>query len=666
MAPDETDIDIEDNEQTPKDCARGLRKYLFLMAFVVVCTLVGMAWYQLRTPGPPGFAAGRGGPVARPAAGAGAGAGPAPLAGPPAPLAEPGQGRRAEVMARPVAFAGTPGDFATIAAQLRGSIVAIGRAQPDIMAGRVAGVPVDPAPAAKDAVPASPPDGALQFATPTVGAMLDSIGTGMVVRNDGYILTNYHVVRGGNAMVVTVFDETGAVRYPAEVIKLDASVDLALVKVQPQAPLVPVVLGDSDQVRIAEEVIAIGSPFGLDMTVSRGIVSARRKSLVIEGTTHRDLLQTDAAINQGNSGGPLVNRAGEVIGVNTAIYTPTGAFSGVGFAIPSNQARRFLLDELDRLPEAAATAVGVPAALPGPAPRPGVGMAGPPILAGVTPLHRDGRETMDCAICHQIIPRPGAAAQGRPVAGGGVSFARPPASAALNVAMPSLPAAGEPAGAGGGGIRVLGAAILPVTAAMAPQLAQPEGKGVAVTEVTPGTEAADAGLQAGMVIEKVNGRRIRAPRDLWAMVQRCRAGEGLRLSVVQGGTRQELRLPVMSRPGAPLSMPVAGTGPAVAAPAPKVPTEFSWKGLEIETFAPFLPPGAPAGSRLQGAVIAEVVAGSPAQRIGLQAGDIVLEIGGWPTASAAQANQAIQAQTGKVEIPMRMARNNREFFVVMP
>ena len=101
-------------------------------------------------------------------------------------------------------------------------------------------------------------------------------------------------------------------------------------------------LGNSDDVRVADGVIAIGSPFGLEQTVSHGIVSAVRKSMVIEEVTHTNLIQTDAAINQGNSGGPLIAKNGAVIGINTAIYTPTGAFAGIGFAVSSNNVRMFL------------------------------------------------------------------------------------------------------------------------------------------------------------------------------------------------------------------------------------------------------------------------------------------------------------------------------------
>ena len=116
----------------------------------------------------------------------------------------------------------------------------------------------------------------------------------------------------------------------------DLENDIAVLKIYPRTPLPTVVLGDSDMVRVADRVLAVGSPFGLEQTVTAGIISDDSRDLVIEGQIYKDMIQTDAAINRGNSGGPLINMKGEVIGINTAIYAPTGVFTGVGFAIPIN------------------------------------------------------------------------------------------------------------------------------------------------------------------------------------------------------------------------------------------------------------------------------------------------------------------------------------------
>ena len=225
------------------------------------------------------------------------------------------------------------GGFADIASKLRNSVVNI-----EARIGGAGQTTETPAPKAKPNVRFAKPF------SPLSTRPMDNIGSGIIVRDDGYILTNYHVVRGAVAVFVTVFDDLTTERYQADVVKVDEPIDLALLKITAKSPLVPASLGDSDRIRVADEVIAIGSPFGLGQTVSRGIVSAMHKSLVIEGILRKDLIQTDAAINTGNSGGPLVHENGTVIGINTAIYTPTGAFAGVGFAVPSNHVITFVGD----------------------------------------------------------------------------------------------------------------------------------------------------------------------------------------------------------------------------------------------------------------------------------------------------------------------------------
>ena len=169
------------------------------------------------------------------------------------------------------------------------------------------------------------------------------LGSGIVLDTDGNILTNYHVVQGAQQLEVTLFDESTA---SATVVGTDPSGDLAVIKADfSGVTLTPATLGDSDQIRIGESVIAIGNPFGLDGTVTEGIVSGLDRTLAEQQNRPlRELIQTDAAINPGNSGGPLVNYNGEVIGINTALENPTGAdvFAGIGYAIPVNAAKTAL------------------------------------------------------------------------------------------------------------------------------------------------------------------------------------------------------------------------------------------------------------------------------------------------------------------------------------
>ncbi len=162
-------------------------------------------------------------------------------------------------------------------------------------------------------------------------------GTGFIVDRKGYIITNHHVVEKADRIKVRL---NGAdLEYRGRVIGYDSETDLAVLKIDTKEPLVPVEIGNSDSVQVGDWVIAIGSPFGLQATVTAGIISAERTSRDLPGANEfQNFLQTDAAINPGNSGGPLLNIRGEVIGVNTMIATRSGSYEGIGFALPSNMA----------------------------------------------------------------------------------------------------------------------------------------------------------------------------------------------------------------------------------------------------------------------------------------------------------------------------------------
>lgn len=160
-------------------------------------------------------------------------------------------------------------------------------------------------------------------------------GTGFIWSEDGYIVTNFHVVQQANIVTVTLQDGSS---YEAIPVGSDPDKDLAVLRIDaPGVDLVPVTLGDSSLLEVGRKVIAIGNPFGLDTTMTVGVVSALGREIdSVSRRTIRDVIQTDAAINPGNSGGPLLNSLGQLIGVNTAIYSPSGASSGIGFAIPVN------------------------------------------------------------------------------------------------------------------------------------------------------------------------------------------------------------------------------------------------------------------------------------------------------------------------------------------
>lgn len=166
---------------------------------------------------------------------------------------------------------------------------------------------------------------------------LQALGSGFIISADGYIVTNNHVIRHADRITVTLQDNTVL---PAKIAGHDNRTDLALLKVTPPHPLPFVSFGNSDTARVGNWVLAIGNPFGLSGTVTAGIVSSRGRN--IDQGPYDDFIQTDAAINKGNSGGPLFDMHGAVIGVNTAIYSPSGGSVGIGFSIPSNEVSRII------------------------------------------------------------------------------------------------------------------------------------------------------------------------------------------------------------------------------------------------------------------------------------------------------------------------------------
>jgi serine protease Do len=354
------------------------------------------------------------------------------------------------------------------------------------------------------------------------------LGSGFILDAAGYIVTNDHVVQNAAAIKVRLADDT---ELDARLVGADPKTDLALLKVDADRPLPQVVLGDSDRTRVGEAVIAVGNPFGLGDTVTSGIISARGRD--IDSGPYVDYFQTDAAINRGNSGGPLFNARGEVIGVNTAIFSPNGGSVGVGFAIPSNVvgqvagalkehgavARGWLGVTIQPLTRELAEATGVDGtkgalvadvAAKSPADgklQPGdviVGFAGKPVesvrdlpkLVAATPageqvrvdFHRDGtRRSVDVVVVDLDDP--------------GATLAR----ADLRGDRKE------------GGSAKLGATVAPLSAVARRQLGLDEDvQGVVITSVERDGAAARAGLRAGDVIDRVSGREVRSVADLEA------------------------------------------------------------------------------------------------------------------------------------------------------
>lgn len=222
-------------------------------------------------------------------------------------------------------------DLSDAAALIRATIVNIDVASSDV------------GPAAKRGGPAlnfdMPPSQNLQTNEET-------LGSGIIVDARGYILTCYHLIKDYSNIYVTIFSSNRKT-YKADVVDVDIANDLALLRIHPDSPIPVARLANSDMVKITDTVLAIGSPFGFEHTVTEGIISDNKRSIVIEGRIYHDLFQTDASVNRGSAGGALINSEGEVIGINTAIASTSGYFSGISFAIPINKARSLLLKAIE-------------------------------------------------------------------------------------------------------------------------------------------------------------------------------------------------------------------------------------------------------------------------------------------------------------------------------
>lgn len=178
------------------------------------------------------------------------------------------------------------------------------------------------------------------------GAAREMVGTGsgVIISADGYIVTNNHVIENASELEVTLNDNRS---YPAELIGTDPNTDIALIKIQTEDDLPYLAFGDSNEVKVGEWVLAVGNPFNLTSTVTAGIVSAKSRDLNQFGSNTQSFIQTDAAVNRGNSGGALVNVKGELIGINTAITSQTGSYVGYSFAVPSNNTKKVIQDILE-------------------------------------------------------------------------------------------------------------------------------------------------------------------------------------------------------------------------------------------------------------------------------------------------------------------------------
>ncbi len=369
--------------------------------------------------------------------------------------------------------------------------------------------------------------------------ILKGLGSGFLISPDGYIVTNNHVIEGAKKVTVKLMDGR---EFKAKIIGADKKSDLALLKIEAKG-LPYLRWGDSAKIKVGEWVLAIGNPLGLDYTVTAGIISAKGRQLPL--SEYEDFIQTDAAINRGNSGGPLVNLKGEVIGVNSAIETHTGGFMGLGFAIPSNLAKKVIKDLKER-----------------------------------------GK-----------VIRP-----------------------------------------------FLGVQMQAVTEDMAKALGlKPGTKGAIITNVLKGSPAEKAGLKRYDVVVGMDGKRVKNPLDLKIAIMAHSPGDRVNLEVIRNGKRIKIPVILGSETQAPAFF--AGGNPLgiEVAPLPRRAKRLYPYGVEVAKVSP----------------------GSPAQRAGIQPGDIILEINRQPIRSVSEFNVVVSRLRKGDIVLLTIARGEGTFFITL-
>lgn len=388
-----------------------------------------------------------------------------------------------------------------------------------------------------------------------------SLGSGFVIDADGYIVTNNHVIADATDVTVTFPDDT---KLKAEIVGRDPKTDLALLKVKPAKKLAYVPFGNSDKARVGDWVVAIGNPFGLGGSVTAGIVSARGRN--INAGAYDDFIQTDAAINRGNSGGPLFNMAGEVIGVNSAIFSPTGTNIGIGFAVPANLAepviaqlkkfgkihRGWLGVKIQPVSDEIAASLGLGATKgalvlditpDGPA-------AGSGLMPGDVITAFDGKEVTQMRSLPRIVADTAIGTRAE------VTVLRKGTTKRFAVKLGELPDDAALAASEGDaeqenmslrGDRVLGMAVKPLTRSLKHQFGLADTMhGLLVVGVEPESDAAGRGVAQGDIILEVNQQRVETVEAFTAAVNTARTSKRafVLMRVAKGNDTLFVTLPV--------------------------------------------------------------------------------------------------------------------------
>jgi serine protease Do len=390
-------------------------------------------------------------------------------------------------------------------------------------------------------------------------------GTGFIVDRNGYIITNEHVIDKADRIKVRLSGDEEGTEYRARVIGFDKETDLAVLKIDARQPLTPVQIGNSDSVQVGDWVIAIGSPFGLQATVTAGIISAQRTSRDLPGAGEfQNFLQTDAAINPGNSGGPLLNIRGEVIGVNTMIATHSGSYEGIGFALPSNMAVR-VYNEIIRTGHVTRGSIGIRwardehqsdtlhafglthgvlveyVAPSGPAGRAGIKTDDVIVAMNDRPV-RDGQELVtkiaDLPIGSTVmftVDRDGKKLDFKVPIEERAKVWKDQPQFSSNVPPPaSVPSAKDSLSP----VR-FGITIMRLTPKERKDLEIEPNDGVKVVSIDPGSFAEDIGMQEGDAILSINRQAVKSPEDIIRLQGTLKPGQPVAVHIVRGNRRAQ-------------------------------------------------------------------------------------------------------------------------------
>ncbi len=448
----------------------------------------------------------------------------------------------------PAIARGAPDSFADLAAKLLPAVVNISSTQN----AQQAKGPAQPGPEMPNFPPGSPFEqffrdflnrgrpGQRGEGPPRPERKSQSLGSGFIIDASGLVVTNNHVIEGADEISVILQDNT---TLKAEVVGRDETGDIALLRVKPDKPLPIVAFGDSNASRVGDWVLAIGNPFGLGGTVTAGIVSARSRD--IRQGPYDDFIQTDAAINRGNSGGPLFNMDGQVIGINTAIFSPSGGSIGIGFSIPSNMAKTIVMQlrdfghprrgwlgvRIQQVTQELAESVGLKDTSG--AMVAGVTDGGPAekakIRGGDIILKFDGHDVKDMHALPRIVAETDVGKQVK------VIVWRDGKEVTVDAVLDEKPSDAKLASVDAGrrgpdapsitrDLTGLGMKVSPITAALREKFQlNPDQKGVVITEVAQGGVAAERGIKAGDVIVEVQQAEVSSPDEVMKKVDAQRA-----------------------------------------------------------------------------------------------------------------------------------------------